>query len=253
MLVALMYHRIGEGRHANPYPLFKEHLSFLKNRAPIVLPGDPLSKKGLSICLTFDDATYDFYHYVFPLLKKMNVRALLGVPVRYIQERTTLDPEIRLSVPYALAMQDSIFEEKVPHCTWEELYEMVSSGLVQVASHSYSHANLTFPFIDHTQEIIASKKILEEKLPQSISSFIYPFGKTDAGVHALVREHYTYAFRIGSALNRSWYSPHPLARILGDHLTSASAPLRLSNLMRAYCKHVLERISSRASQKSARL
>ena len=28
----------------------------------------------------FDDGFYDFYHYVFPILKKLKIKALLAIP-----------------------------------------------------------------------------------------------------------------------------------------------------------------------------
>lgn len=198
-----MYHRVGEGKHANTYQTFVEHLENLA-RYRVVLPGEKLSLFQLSVCLTFDDATYDFYHYVFPLLKQFNMRAILGVPVRYIMESTNLCPEERLAVPYTLAMQDGFFDKKVPFCTWDEIKEMLASGHVHIASHSFMHANLTFPFVDLKREVVTSKEILEKRLGQPVSSFIYPFGKVNKAVHAYVKQHYSYAFRIGSALNFGW-------------------------------------------------
>lgn len=240
MLLVFMYHRIGVGKHANSYSMLKEHLTYLKDRYTIILPGDPIPSKKLSICLTFDDATFDFYHYVYPLLAELNIRALLGVPVRYIMEKTLLAPEERLSVPYPMMMQDGIFDGKMPFCTWSELHEMVKSGHVEVASHSFSHPNLTFPFANLQNEVVNSKKILEERLPQAVSSFIYPFGKTNESVHSCVREHYAYAFRIGSALNRKWMNEKPHCRVPADCLKSAQAPLSPLKLLSYFGKWLLD-------------
>src|SRR5262245_40280321 len=113
MLLALMYHRTSAGpgvdKYANSVAMLRDHFMFLKEHYPLLLPGDSLSKQRLSVCLTFDDATFDFYHFIFPLLKEMNIRALLGVPVHYILEKTDLSPEERLSVPYPLMMQEGFF------------------------------------------------------------------------------------------------------------------------------------------------
>ena len=57
MLLVFMYHRVGAGKNANLEEMLKSHLMFLKQRYPIVLPGDPLAKSKLAICLTFDDAS----------------------------------------------------------------------------------------------------------------------------------------------------------------------------------------------------
>ena len=228
MLLVLMYHRVGTGKHANSLELLHYHFQYLKERFAVVLPGDPLPKGKTSICLSFDDASYDFYHYVFPLLKEMDLRALLGVPVRYIREKSDLPAEERLEVPYTLAMQDGFFEEKAPFCTWQELSEMVASGHVEVASHSYAHCNLTFSFVDLEREVIRSKEILQEKLPQAITSFVYPFGRHNRSIQELIGRHYPYSFRIGSGTNYRW-DKSPLFRIPADNLahpTQLFTPLK---------------------------
>jgi len=241
MLLAFMYHRVGAGKHANSEELLRAHLMFLKERYPIVLPGDPLPKRKLAICLTFDDASFDFYHFVFPMLKELNIRALLGVPARYILDSSTLSPEERLSVPYTLAMQDGFFDQKAPFCTWEELNEMVQSGLVEVASHSYMHCNLTFDFVDLHQEVVISKQIIETNLSQPVSTFIYPFGRANLGLHEFVAEHYPYAFRIGSAMNWGWGNgKKPLSRVIGDHMRSRASLLSYGKL----AQYTLKALSS---------
>lgn len=233
MLLAIMYHRVGEGKHANSLEMLREHLVFLKEHYPIVLPQDPLPKRKISICLTFDDASFDFYYYVYPLLKELGIRALLGVPVHYILDTTTLSPIERLQVPYTMAMQEGFFENKAPFCTWQELKEMVASGLVEAASHGYLHCNLTFDFVDLHREVVQSKNILESRLSQAIGSFIYPFGKVTPAIHEYVSQHYPFAFRIGSSLNWGWgKGRQPLSRIIGDQMPSPSAllsPWKLSS------------------------
>ncbi len=236
----LMYHRVGRGKYSNPYEMLASHLKFVKKHYPIVLPGDPLLPRKVSLCLCFDDASFDFYHFVFPLLKKLDLRVLLAVPPKYILNSTTLTPEERLSVPYYLAMQEKMYEEKAPFATWEELKEMASSGCVEMASHSYSHPNLTYPYIDAEQEVVLSKKILEEKLPQAITSFVYPFGKVNGAIHRLVTRHYPYTFRIGGALNFNWkMGKFPLTRLSADNLTTPDAILSIRNLSRAFLKGVI--------------
>ncbi len=244
MLLALMYHRTGAGpwvdKYANSKAMLREHLLFLKEHYPIVLPGDPLAKKKLSVCLTFDDATYDFYHYIFPLLKELNMRALLGIPVHYILQSTHLDPQERLSIPYPLMMQEGFYDQKAPFCTWEELTEMVDSGLVEAASHSYLHCNLTFNFVDLNREVVQSKEMIEKKLAQPVSSFIYPFGKTTPALHEYVSQHYPYAFRIGSTLNFGWGNgSKPLGRLSADNLSNPAAPFSLLNLTKAFAKALI--------------
>jgi peptidoglycan/xylan/chitin deacetylase (PgdA/CDA1 family) len=244
MLLTLMYHRTLVGpridQYANSLEMMREHLLFLKEHYPIVLPGDPLGKSKLSVCLTFDDATYDFYHFIFPLLKELNIRALLGAPVHYIQTTTQLKAEERLSVPYPLMMQEGFYDQKTPFCTWEELTEMVDSGCVEVASHSYLHCNLTFDFVDLHREVVHSKEILEKRLAQPISSFIYPFGKMTFALQEYISLHYPYSFRKGSSLNFGWGNgSKPISRLPADNLSHYAAPLSWLSLSKAFCKALI--------------
>lgn len=235
-MLTLLYHKVGTGKFSNTLAMLEKNFEWISSRFTTILPGDP-TRGG--ICLTFDDASYDFYYYVFPLLKRYQMRALLGVATRYILEKSDLPSEERLSVPYSLAMQDGIFETKAPFCTWHELNEMIESSLVQVASHSHMHANLTFPFVDLNREVIQSKEILESKLPQAVTSFIYPFGRVNERVHRFVATHYSFAFRIGNGSNRSWYSKKPLLRICADNMKSPTEIFSAANRWKYALKSLL--------------
>lgn len=203
-VIALMFHRVNDPATGYEPHLFEQYLAYLTHHFPIVIPGDPLPKTKLAICLTFDDAYFDFYHTVFPLLQKYDLRALLGVPVKYIVEKTELPAALRLSVPYAYNFEDATLQAKVPLCTWTELREMVQSQQVVVASHGFRHANLEQKNINLQEEIRLSQKILQEKLNCRIHHFVYPFGKMNHSAHRLVCAHYRFAIRIGSALNHGW-------------------------------------------------
>lgn len=228
MMLALLYHRIGSGKYANSPAFMQQHLSWIAQRFKTVLPGDPLHPFRLDVCLTFDDATYDFYHYAFPLIKALNLRALLAVPVHFIQEATDLEASIRLAIPYSSAMKGEIYRTHVPFCTWTELREMAKSGHIEIASHSLHHQHLLSEGLDLQREIAGSKQILEQRLQVPIRTFVYPLGKFDQAVHAIVKEHYEFAMRIGMAWNTSWQNWHGLIyRTLSDNLAAIDQPFRL--------------------------
>lgn len=210
-----MYHKVGTGKHATPLEVLERHFQTL-SAYPTLLPGEPLEEK-LSICLTFDDAYFDLYHLIYPLLKKYNLRALVAACPRYLVDTTKLDPKTRLNVPYYLAMQDEIFPEKIPFCTYEELNQMLDSKHIAVASHSYSHVNMTFDFVRKEQEIITSKQLLEQHLQTKVTSFVYPFGRSNALIDQTIKQHYLYSFRIGDFFNYTWDKRSPLGRIILDN------------------------------------
>ena len=235
-----MYHHIGEGPYSNGLTMLKEHLVFLKDNYPNLLPGDTLSPEKLSVCLTFDDAPFNFFHYVFPLLMELRLRAIVAVPTRFIVEKTNLSPNLRLRVPHDEAMEGDVYKEKVPFCTWEELRQMVLSSAVEVASHSHNHFNMSEKAVDRTTEVISSKQLIEDRLPQKVSTFIYPFGKVNRSVHEIVKQEYPYAMRIGNAFNENWGDL--LYRVNADNLKDAKQPFFKRNLARYALKSVRNKI-----------
>lgn len=221
MFSVIMYHHINSDDLplSNSDSMMESHLALIAERYTTVFPGDELSKR--SICLTFDDAYFDFYYYVFPLLKKYNLKALLAVPSAYILDDTEIIPEKRLSLKHCEIYEN--YQTVAPFCTCAELREMVKSGHVMVASHGMNHVNLSEDRVDLEQEIFGSKVALEEKLGFRVDSFVLPYGKYNDAVVALAREHYSYVFRIGNALNPSWDGIGGLIyRIKGDALTTSN-------------------------------
>ena len=232
MLIAPLYHKIGSGKYANSLETLEQHFAYIAAHFPTIHPGEKLPK-GTSVCLTFDDAFFDFYHLVFPLLQKYNLKALLAVPTAYIPENTDLSPQKRLEKVVT-------FPNKAPpipssaFCTWRELQILSKSSLIKIASHSLHHRPLTSQHTDIENEIFHSKKILEEKLSSPISSFVYPFGLFSQKAHSLAKKHYKYIFRIGNAHNISWKNTNQLLyRINADELPTTRFPF--GPLSR--CKH----------------
>lgn len=225
MLLALLYHKIGNIKYGNSLEMLGEHFLEIAKRYPTTLPGEGLYK-GINVCLTFDDAFFDFYHQIFPLLKKYNLKALLAVPTAYIPDKTPLSPLERLE-------KVRTFSDKPPpipspaFCTWSELKKLSQSPLIQIASHSVHHRPLTSTRIDPENELLTSKTVLEERLGVPITSFVYPYGQINKDVHALAKKYYSHIFRIGNAFNRNWYNTNSLLyRVNADQLPHPRAPFR---------------------------
>lgn len=218
MNLTFLYHRINDEKNSNSQEKIKEHLEYLALHYKIILPGEKISFFKKSISLTFDDGYFDFYYYVFPILKKLKIKAQLAVPVKFIVESTKIDPKVRLGISYKSAMKEP-FLQKVPFCTWEEIREMVDSGLVTIASHSFSHKNLLENDVDLYKEIVMSKKIIEEKIKKEVLTFVYPMGKFNKEINLYILNHYKYIMRIGSTFNLSWKNFNKVIyRILSDNL-----------------------------------
>lgn len=245
-IITLMFHRVNDKGLGYSPEAFATYLDYLVQNFPIVMPDEKLVPEKISLCLTFDDAYVDFYLDVYPLLLKHRIKAILAVPVKFIIENTNVSNEIRLSVPYAHDMHATNHQEKVPFCTWQELKEMAESENVVMASHSYSHADMTHSATDLHQEIVVSKQILKQKLNLPINYFVYPYGKMNKHVHKKVCQTYDYGIRIGSALNRGWDDKNKfIYRVDAEHLWPTQRPLDKRLIRKLGYKYWMNRLRSK--------
>lgn len=243
MLLILMYHQIIDPKNDIEVSInkFKQHLIYLQQNFNIVLPGDCLAKNKISVCLTFDDAYADFYIHIFPLLKLLNIPAILAIPANFIEDFTNVNNVDRLSVKYPLGLEKTE-TKKSPLCTWEEIRSMVASGLVCPASHSFSHANLAkINFSEVFKEICTSKRIIWIKLEKIAETMVYPFGAQNKQVHNMAKNHYKYLMRIGNACNYSW-DQNILYRVSGDNLWKNHKYISIFQIFFWKTKYIINRL-----------
>jgi peptidoglycan/xylan/chitin deacetylase (PgdA/CDA1 family) len=238
MLICPLYHRVNKEVYSNSLETIDAHLRHIAGHFNVVLPGEPLNRQKLNVCLTFDDAFFDFYHLVFPLLKKYSVRAVLAVPVKYILDDTSVPVHVRLAVPHEESHLDGIYQSKAPYCTWKELKEMSGSGFVSIASHSYSHCAIRSDgSVNLELELVQSKLMLEEKLGITVRTFVYPYGKYDKGAYQAVKSTYEFAMRIGNAINASWCNTTGVTyRVNADGMKNPYEPFSTKNMIGYYWK-----------------
>ena len=119
------------------------------NNGKIKLPERP-------ILITFDDGYYSNYEYIFPILKKYNVKASIFIVTDKIGKE--IDGKKYLS--------------------WEQCKEMQDSGLVEIFSHSKRHVFYDkLPVRTIRDDVIESYRIIEENLgTTNLKVFAYPYG-----------------------------------------------------------------------------
>ena len=242
MLLALLYHQISDSKYGNPLPLFEKHLSYIANRYRTVHPGDKVPANKLSVCLTFDDATFDFYSLIFPLLKKYQLKAVLAVPTAFIPHHITDTKEERLKL-LSEYKQPKFSQPSSAFCSWDELRDLSDSPLIEIASHSVNHRPLSEKNIDSEYEFYASKLVLKEMLKKSPQTFVYPFGRFSPSIHALAKKHYPYIMRIGSALNIDWYNRNRMIyRVNADNLQYDKSPFLMRKYLRYFFGFILNTV-----------
>ena len=72
--------------------------------------------------------------------------------------------------------------------SWEQLREMVDSGLCTVGGHSKTHPGLTrIPKEEVLYELTESKKVIESHLPVKVKHFSSPHSMEDAAIRSLIK------------------------------------------------------------------
>jgi biofilm PGA synthesis lipoprotein PgaB len=105
----------------------EEHLDWLKKKGFKIVSVQNVLKAAAgrgalpdkAVLLTFDDGYQSFYTRVFPLLKKHHYPAMVALVGTWMDGNVTAE------------------EPGKPLLNWEQVRELVQSGLVEVASHSY--------------------------------------------------------------------------------------------------------------------
>lgn len=240
ILLVFMYHRARAGRHGNAADVLDAHFRHIAANYNSVLPGDPLAP-STNVCLTFDDAYFDFYATVFPLLKKHNVRALLAVPPAVIREDVAARPLERIAVESDAAFADP---DKGGFCTWPELAEMTRSGQVRVAAHGLTHCRLDRPGVDLEREVDEPQTVLRARLGREVENFVFPFGRyDDASLHRAGKR-YRHVFRIGGAANPGW-GRRLLYRIDADQMETPTSLLAGPRRLRYRARYFWNRLRGR--------
>jgi peptidoglycan/xylan/chitin deacetylase (PgdA/CDA1 family) len=161
------------------------------------------------VLLTFDDGFADFFTDALPVLKQYNFTATLYVATAFVNGTS-------------LWLQRE-GEMKRHMVTWEQLAEISALG-IECGSHGHRHLQLdTLPPRAVQQEIVQSKRLLEQHLGRSVASFAYPFGYYTARVRQQVQEAgYTSACAVKHALSSEKTDPFALARLMVKADTSIS-------------------------------
>jgi peptidoglycan/xylan/chitin deacetylase (PgdA/CDA1 family) len=129
---------------------FEHQLLYLRDNNYQTLNADELEQlahdgmsNGRKVALTFDDATWTFWAYAFPLLKRYHLQAILFSVPGIVPEDLTVYPNLEDVWAGRGILEDLARRSKTqPLCTWRELAIMHESGIVDIQSHSLTHARV---------------------------------------------------------------------------------------------------------------
>ncbi len=121
-----------------------------------------------TVAITFDDGYLDNLENAYPILEKYQAKATIYVVVdRHDRDWST----------YKKAHHNSGELAREPKLNDEQVQFLAQSGVVEIGSHTLTHANLDK--LDDAAclaELVDSKQQLEQLTGTAVNSFAYPFG-----------------------------------------------------------------------------
>lgn len=143
------------------------------------------------VALTFDDGYEDTYTTAYPRLKEF------GVPFTLYLATESIETGVPLGIQAARPL------------TWDQVGEMVGSGLLTLGSHTHRHVDLrSLPRDEIETELNTSDELIEVRLGVRPHHFAYPWGYWSEAGESAVRERYRSAVLGGSP--KPTPSPDPL-------------------------------------------
>jgi len=229
-LVVLLYHRVGDGTRNIDLERdsFRDQIEFLRAEAELVTLAEGVaaaSSRELDrdvVAVTFDDGTADFHEHALPLLVQYEVPATLYVSTGPVNEG--------ISFPSWTAGAAS-----PPALNWSQVSEAASTGLIEIGSHTHTHADLDrLPAPAVEDELRRSRDLIEEHVGAPCRAFAYPHAVFSPGAEAAVRRHYETAAvggwrkNIGGALDPYRIARVPITRADGDRFFRAKVRGRMA-------------------------
>ena len=206
----LTYHRIAPHTAGVPAPTynvapkrFREQLSGLLLRGFQFVPlrralechigGRTLPQR--SVVVTFDDCFETVFTEAWPILKELQVPATLFLSTGY------LDSDQQF--PFDTWAEE--FAHQVPTChyrpiTTEQCCEMAVSGLVDLGTHTHTHADFRQHIQAFTEEMSSSIEIVSSRFGVDSPPFAFPFGGVAKGFASPALTEAARASRVACAL-----------------------------------------------------
>ena len=170
-------------------------------------------KKKKRVNISFDDGFRDVYDKAFPILRKYQIPFTLylvgNIPdgrcdlwwiqmERYYEEPPVFEQMLKKIYQAKTNMRDEMHamtksEVDSTLCrqlalSWDQLGEMVESGLCTVGSHSMTHPGLTrVSLTEVKRELSESKRVIEWHLPVTVKHFSYPHSMSSPEIQHLVK------------------------------------------------------------------
>jgi len=174
----LIYHQVGAGLGRQmevTEAVFRQQVEWLTSNGTVVSLEHALAKRGLPgsdrhFVLTFDDGYQDVYEHAWPLLRERGMPFLLYLTTHPTESGESLTPG-----------------GNAEPITWEQIEEMLASGLMALGAHTHRHRELgdmTVAMIE--EEIGTSNDLITKRTGVIPVHFAYPWGYWSEIAHPAV-------------------------------------------------------------------
>jgi peptidoglycan/xylan/chitin deacetylase (PgdA/CDA1 family) len=182
----LLYHHVSDDGNGNRYYVstdtFRSQMEALRDwgytsitvtdLVNVLINGGDLPSRP--VVITFDDGNLDVYQNAFPIMHELGFIGTTYIVANRLQSKYFVDVE--------------------------QIQEMADDGW-EIGSHSMTHTDLTTDHSIANLEMRQSLLTLEEVTGKEVSSFAYPYGRTDDFVSTKVSE---YRYSSGMGLGASY-------------------------------------------------
>ncbi len=210
LIQVLIFHRVSYKQN-DPWGLevtpekFEEYIRIISSNYPIIRFEDNWHKvQERSIVLTFDDGYCDNYQYALPILEKYNVPATVFVSTGNIGSerefwwdriaRLLSEDSVRDVRGQLLTLSHEERERQIARIeskllnskqaskddrslNMKELKCLAASPIITIGAHTVTHSMLSaLSKEEQEEEILASKRFLEQSIERPVHIFSYPFG-----------------------------------------------------------------------------
>jgi peptidoglycan/xylan/chitin deacetylase (PgdA/CDA1 family) len=133
--------------------------------------------------VTFDDGYECVYHDAWPILKELAVPATIFVTTAYLDAKRHFPFD-----DWAAAGLNAAAAATWRPLSTQQCVEMVQNGLVEIGSHTHTHADFIGRDEVFRLDLAQSRELLQERFGLDRPTFAFPFGQHNPELVEIVRE-----------------------------------------------------------------
>lgn len=202
---------------------FEKQLKYLKNFGDFISITDAVlllsyvqKMNGKYFCLSFDDGYQCLYDNMMPVTAALNIPVIIYLPTDYIGLKPENEADLKM-IKNNLPQNPKLLS----FLDWEECGKMTAHK-ISFGSHTKSHINLWgLDNIKLREELLYSKKIIEEKLQSQCLDFACPWGVINKNFNPIITTPIAkeLGYRSFATTNRGRnFSESDIFQIKRDHL-----------------------------------